>query len=917
MKSLSFRPSIWARLLLSQSWRLSLLASDRQTIQITDTTEKTISTRTITDLSIQKGIIWSSLAITSPERSVKLDGLSTEKAHSLLDSIIRHINLWIDSVIESNADQLDVFDSTIKGLIANQNQYLAKADVTKAIAAVGGEISPALAHPFFRDYLLSDKARQSLPQALDFLTNTHRRDEYNEAFLSAELVRFKDYFDSALSTPLTDEQREACIRLEDSNLLVAAAGSGKTATMVAKVVYLLKKKLYEPHEILVLAYNKDAAEELRSRISALLDVSPDDLQVRVSTFHALGLNVIETVNDSPPKLANWVENAAGRTVVISQIISELSAKDPEFLELWKELLVYYPKADLPVKSFSSDTDYQRYIEDRRLDNSTTVMTLARGVYVRSLQEQRIVNWLWENQVEFKYEEVLTGLKDLNGKSFTAKPDFYYPRVNTYHEHLAIKSNGSSPFDGYLEKTKSKRSAYKQLGIDYFETTSGDAEKDELIAKLAKELTARGVILQKRPIAEVLKAVSPVVTRRYHTLLLTCIQHIRASKLTAKMLRVRADTLRDKKRAQKFIELVTRVTEAYEQRLAEDECIDFDSMIGDATELVASGQYKSPFSLILVDEFQDISPSRASLIRALKNQKPFTKLFTVGDDWQSIYRFTGSDITIFTDFNEHFGDCWIGKLQTTFRSNQTIATTAGNFVKKNPQQIEKTVAAVRGPVRHPIRAIPVENTSSNKHAFSAACNRLLDRMNHLIATRQPNERNSKTEKLKVYILGRYRHLAPKGIQLERSHLSAEFMTFHKAKGLEADYVILMDVSEGSYGVPSQIEDDELLNLVIPRPETYPYAEERRLFYVALTRASRGAFILFNQNRPSRYISEINKLSNAAVKYESVDGKELLMCSNCRDGFMLPRKSKKNGSEFLGCSNYPGCKHTVDVNKTIGR
>jgi DNA helicase IV len=236
--------------MLSQSWRLSLHASDRHTIQIMDARDKAISTSAITDISVQKGIIWCSLEIASIEGAVKLDGLSSQKARSMLDAIIRHINLWIDSELESSLDQLGVFDSTIQALIANQNQYLAKADVTKAIAGVGGEISIALAHPFFRERMLSDSIRKLLPPSLDFLTNPRSRDKYNQAFLSAELVRFKDYFDSALATPLTYEQREACIRLEDSNLLVAAAGSGKTATMVSKVVYLLKKKLYKPHEIL-------------------------------------------------------------------------------------------------------------------------------------------------------------------------------------------------------------------------------------------------------------------------------------------------------------------------------------------------------------------------------------------------------------------------------------------------------------------------------------------------------------------------------------------------------------------------------------------------------------------------------------------------------------------------------------------
>ena len=536
------------------------------------------------------------------------------------------------------------------------------------------------------------------------------------------------------------------------------------------------------------------------------------------------------------------------------------------------------------------------------------MTLAPNLFVRSLQEQRIANWLWEHDINFEYESTVAGLRDSRGKIFSARPDFYYPDVNTYHEHLAIKSNGSSPFDGYLERTASKRAAYSESKIDYFETTAGDAKNGSLINKLQSELVSRGITPKQRPFNETLKAVSPVVLRRYHTLLLTCIQHVRAGKLTSKMLKIRADELRDTKRAGKFIDVVMKVTTAYEQRLAAENAIDFDSMIGDAAELVSSGRFKSPYKLILVDEFQDISGSRARLVRSIRNQSAYTKLFTVGDDWQSIYRFTGSDVTLFTDFAEHFGESWLGKLETTFRSNQTIATAAANFIKENPGQVSKTVTAVRDQVPNSIRAIPVKS-SSNKYAFRNSCDKLLERINQILASRFKSEAPP-LKKFSVLILGRYKHLEPTGLALERSHISAKFMTFHKAKGLEADYVVLLDVSEGSYGVPSQIEDDELLNLVIPRPENYPYAEERRLFYVAITRASRGVFILYNHQRPSRYIAELNSLHSNALCYETVDGEHIDVCPEC-GGTLITRRSRRDKSIFKGCSNFPNCRHTQPI------
>ncbi|MDX0979890.1 helicase [Sinorhizobium medicae] len=134
-----------------------------------------------------------------------------------------------------------------------------------------------------------------------------------------------------------------------------------------------------------------------------------------------------------------------------------------------------------------------------------------------------------------------------------------------------------------------------------------------------------------------------------------------------------------------------------------------------------------------------------------------------------------------------------------------------------------------------------------------------------------------------------------------------LSFHRAKGLEADYTILLDVSEGDYGVPSRIEDDELLNLVMPRPETFDYAEERRLFYVALTRARRGVFLLTNSREPSRYIRELSEIAGENLRFETVDGDGLVQCPVCRVGYLVERTGRNN-SRFFGCNQFPECDHT---------
>ena len=880
---------------------------------ITASTAADLSCLDVVTVDTTKALIWHTVEIRSAGRADKLSGLSASAAQALRNDLLEFINQHLAKLIETSAGQLRGVDAAVRLITDARRQYLAHADIGRAISGVPGAASRALAHPLFDADRMPASVRAVLPASLKMITDPETRRRYNDEFVAHELKKFAPFFDDLGGVALSDEQREACIRLEDSNLLVASAGSGKTATMVGKVAYVLQKGLYAPEDILVLAYNTKAAAELKERIARQLDVDPAELGCRATTFHAFGFSIIEEVEGEPPRLANWVKGEGGEARFIKALVDDLAKDDPDFRSKWTDLLSLYPKADIPLAAFKTDEEYRRHIADHNGKRPEDIGTLVPHLYVASLQERRIVNWLWRKNVEFEYEKRFRIPKEGEEKPQIVHPDFYYPSTQTIHEHFAIDADGSSPFENYVEHARLKREGYASIGADFFETRSAHASKGVLLGILEQELVQRGFKLVDRPYEEVLNAVATTIVSRYHNVIATCVKHIRASSLTRDMLLKKAESLHDKERARIFVDVVWKVAQEYTRRLADAERIDYEAMIGDAVRYVEKGEYRSPFSLILVDEFQDTSEPRANLVKALKHQQPFTKLFAVGDDWQSIYRFAGSDITIFTDFEAGFGASWMGKLQRTYRCNQIIADTAAAFVQRNPGQMRKTVVSSRAAIPKSVRVIPI--TVEKRTSFQEACHTLLQRLDGMLGARVEQWRTSDKRRLKVLVLWRYNSLDPFRTRTPTfDHIEVSGLTFHKSKGLEADYTILLDISEGNYGVPSQIVEDELLNLVIPRPEAYAHAEERRLFYVALTRASRGTYLLMNSRNPSSYISELVEIAGEDVRFETIDGRRLDKCPKCIVGEMI-QQTGKDGRPMRACSRVPTCDHIIPNDRIV--
>lgn len=265
-------------------------------------------------------------------------------------------------------------------------------------------------------------------------------------------------------------------------------------------------------------------------------------------------------------------------------------------------------------------------------------------------------------------------------------------------------------------------------------------------------------------------------------------------------------------------------QAWQQMLKEQKQIDFNIMISRATEYVVKGKFKSAWKFIMIDEYQDVSPQRMALIQALCDQNPQTcNLFAVGDDWQSIYQFAGSDVDLTMGFTERFPHSTVHNLDTTYRFNDQLGAVANQFIQVNPNQIRKTLNSFKQQKQKSVFIAPSSNLE-----------KILDQLN-----RQASQTKS------VLLLGRNHYHKPELLKDWQNHyrsLDIEFMTCHASKGKEADFVIIVGVDEGQF--PARVKALHIDGALAQSSDDFPYAEERRLFYVALTRAKEKVWITYS-------------------------------------------------------------------------
>jgi DNA helicase-4 len=701
---------------------------------------------------------------------------------------------------------------------------------------------------------------------------------HNTEFTIKEMEEFSDYFEKVEKEPLTQEQRKGIVTEEINNLIVAGAGTGKTSTIVGKAGYLIRKGLAKPEEILLLSFNRAVSQELQERVALRLNTN-----LHVHTYHNFGLEVIAKATGTRPSVSELAEDRVKFSKEIHKFIKN-RMKDPVFAELIQEFSLYYFTPYRSAFEFHSFGEYVEYIKQVELRS-------LKGEKVKSFEECFIANFLYINGIEYVYEkpyEVKT--VDINHRQY--KPDFFLPKYRLYIEHFGISREGkTAPFvaqNQYKQQMQWKRDIHTKHQTTLLQTFSYEHEEGTLLKNLEKNLREKGVVFNPMAKEQILSELEEL--GRINQLSRLIADFLNLYKSSGKGIAEITDALSaDDTRTRKFLRIFSCVYEDYVSFLKEVGEIDFNDMLNEATKFILSGEYESSFKYILVDEFQDISYSRYLFLKSLLDQNK-SRLFAVGDDWQSIYRFTGSDVSLMVDFEENFGFSERCFLQESFRLNDKLCQFSTRFVLQNPMQIKKDIKGT---------------LSKNEPAVTIVRGRTRAKIREILEAISKTSNKTRS----VFVIGRYNRLKKEYFDdLPRlPYLDVQYTTAHRSKGREADYVILIGVAGGTLGFPCQIVDDPILDIVLAKREPFPNAEERRLFYVALTRARKHVYLIDDPkfvNSP--FISEILKGG-----YETISTGQPLktaLCPTCETGEIIAKDGKYG--RFFQCSNYPYCDYTPE-------
>ena len=676
--------------------------------------------------------------------------------------------------------------------------------------------------------------------------------KHNEEIVQNILDTHKVFFDHCLKYPLDKQQRRSIVSEEDNCLVVSSAGSGKTSSIVGKVKYLTEVKGIAPHKILLISYTNKAAAELTERMATN--------GLKGYTFHKLAIDIIGRATGTKPSIC---DNTDSLFVDIYHTL--LGNKD------FKNSIVEYF-----IDYQSNEADWEQRKNERRekLSEQKNVQLKAmcpdmdgRAIYVRSEQEQKICFVLSSLGVRFRYEEAYEHqLADEMHSQY--RPDFsiYFEQNGVtkriYLEHFGVDEHGLVP--AWFAKDKNityeeanqkyndgitwKKAAHEKFGTQLLVTSSADFHYSDIRDKLRKLLDDAGVPIQEKTDEELYDLVLPKGSKQekaFIRLVVTFVTLVKSSCKSVKDVLKRAKYAEDERSVFIIKNIFQPVYERYISALRDNNQIDFTDAILQATEICRVSR-PVEYDYIIVDEFQDISVDRYNFLKVLREGNPPAKLYCVGDDWQSIYRFSGSDMALFNQFSEYFGATEINKIETTYRFGEPLVSLSSHFIQRNKSQIQKDIHSFSSEMK-----TELEFYSYDRHDYCNTIGRLVASI--------PSDKS-------IFLLGRYSfddyYLSFMYQSIKEGNRffyviggrKIEFLTVHKSKGLEADYVILLQCNKDTYGFPSLVSDDPVLNYVLTKSDQFPYGEERRLFYVAITRAKMKTLVLYDKRFPSVFVDE---------------------------------------------------------------
>ena len=574
--------------------------------------------------------------------------------------------------------------------------------------------------------------------------------------------------------------------------------------------------------------------------------------------------------------------------------------DRKYVKALNQYMAYDFDSAYDESSFDSGSKMVEYLRQNPL------YTLN-GERVKSFGESDIANFLALSGIPYSYEESYKF--DTNDSSYGQyHPDFHIKDTDIYIEYFGIDRDGNvakfmtdaDPDAGvdYRRGIEWKRELHKSKGTTLIELYAYQRSSGTLLSTLEEQLKKNGVQFNEASPEVIFERTFGKDSRKFNTLastFATAILLIKGYGKPWEEVFPREYGFLHEHRLERLKSIIRPLYDDYQQLLQQNDEIDFEDMLNLASDHIRQGRYVHGYRYVIVDEYQDLSRSRYGLLKSMRDSKDY-RLFCVGDDWQSIYRFNGCDVSYILDFEKYWGPTTICMIETTYRFSGDLLKKSSEFICRNKAQYQKHLVA-----------------ASDKGGFVAP----------LFASDDSGIRLRIAEAIRkiprgktVLFLGRYNHdvniLLGDGFSWkpsigdnttivkfkDRPDLDLRFMTIHSSKGLQADTVFSLNNMTGNYGFPSRRPEPEIISLLLGGKSSQ-YDEERRLFYVAMTRAKYMVYIVTKTNQQSDFFKEIFPLAE--------DNDVPQLCPIC-GGALVVRKGRTG--MFYGCSNYHsrGCKYT---------
>ena len=737
-------------------------------------------------------------------------------------------------------------------------------------------------------------------------TRAHKNTN-NEHFVHNELSRCANYFDTVLAYPLDAQQREAVVSLEDNVLVISSAGSGKTMTTVGKVRYLIDVQHVPAEKILLITFTRKAAESLSERLG--------EKKLKCRTFHKLALDIIAEATGEKPTIAPSDFSV--------QVYHKLMDENPDFKAAIADYII---RSRYAMRNQFEYTSMQDYMIDRQKHGIQAFFKDMDGrpVFCKSDEESQICDFLGSRGIKFRYEEKYE-MSTVDADYRQYRPDFSIyiddpdgQQRRIYLEHFAVNEQGRCPSFftpedeiKYQQGITWKRQLHQQHGTILLETSSAGFHRGDVFQNLGKQLQNLGAVFGKATQQNVARELQ----RQEENILgmLTAFNFLLKSRdRTMENIRSEAGRGQD---AVTLNDIVAPFVEAYARMEEENHEIDFTDAIIRATQLCNNG-HRPDYDYILVDEFQDISMDRYRFLESLRRKDPLTKLFCVGDDWQSIYRFAGSDMALFKSFEKFFGYTKKCLMETTYRFGEPAIADSSKFILANPEQAVKNVHSFRDDAETKLDFLSTQGRESVVETVKYLADQIPADKEILLLGRYGFDVNIfKNTELPV-------HEGRDGVYVTYGHRRMNFMTVHQSKGLECDYIILLNCNGGTIGFPSQISDSPVLKYVLSEPDAYAFSEERRVFYVGITRAKKHTWVLYDMNNPSPFVKEfVQTLEPESNPMDTIPESELCPKCHCGRIKVVKKGVAVNGNPYTtyACSNERyGCDYLetkfVNLNST---